>query len=125
MLERHAKPMETSSPVDVVSPLWQGKHRSEVWKIGPLAFWAGALWPDVGDETRITAAMRAAEQQIRIHRNTSVLLLPTLGETSVEPVPQHVKHELPRPAEGVVYGKPNAQVSHDVLAPAERYLELR
>ena len=36
MVGRQAKPMETSSPAEVVSPLWQAKQRSEVWKSGPI-----------------------------------------------------------------------------------------
>jgi hypothetical protein len=41
MLDRQANPMETSSPEDVTIPLWQARHRSEVWNFG----FAGACCP--------------------------------------------------------------------------------
>jgi hypothetical protein len=34
MLDRQSNPMETSSPEGVTIPLWQARHRSEVWKLG-------------------------------------------------------------------------------------------
>ena len=58
MLARHSKPMETSSPVDVVSPLWQAMQRSEVWNLGSCDLLWSAPRHNFGESSRNNAAER-------------------------------------------------------------------
>src|SRR5438128_8394603 len=55
----------------------------------------------------------------------AAILLPALPQAAVEPIPQHVKDELGRPAKYVVNRTSNADVRQNMLAFAQRELHLR
>jgi hypothetical protein len=58
MLARQAKPIETSSPDGVESPLWQARQRSDVWKRESNFLWLAAM--HIAGKNKVRSAGTAA-----------------------------------------------------------------
>src|SRR5262249_52189286 len=114
--------MEMSSPAEVESPLWQAKHRSEGWNKSILAVLGSdsAALSAFGKDSSDTAAIRKMYR-----RRRRLILLPTFQQAAVEPIPEHIEHELRRSSRSVVHRSTNSKICADMVAPIQRHLHFR
>lgn len=138
MLARQRDPIDTSSPDEVVNPLWHAMQpcdvsKSRVAKGGCAgAACAGVALESIAKKAAIPISPIQAQGATidRAHgvRRGSIpegRALPPAEESTIEPVPKHVGDDLARPRSAVADRKAQTYVAEDVLSPRERELDLR